>query len=60
MAEKAAEGVPGLTGLRFLDDATMQSLFVFPADMRRPADVRLNRLSDQILVKYHEDWLSAE
>jgi spermidine synthase len=55
-----AKVVDGITGLRFVDDATLRSLFVFPADMRCPPDVRLNRLSDQILVKYHEDWLSAE
>jgi spermidine synthase len=52
--------VPGLTGLRFLDDPTLQGLFVFPGDMRCPADVRLNRLGDQVLVKYHEEWMEEE
>ena len=42
-------GVP----LRFLDDATMRTLFVFPAD-QQPPEVEINRLNDQMLVHYYE------
>lgn len=43
-------------GLRFLNDATMPALFVLPADMS-PVDVEINRLDNQILVRYHEtEW----
>ena len=43
-------------GLRFLDDATIDTLFQFPVDLRRgPQPV--NRLDDQVLVRlYDEDW----
>lgn len=47
--------------LRFLDDAQLRAMFVFPPDMRRPERIEVNRLSDQVLVKYHdEDWARAE
>jgi spermidine synthase len=47
--------------LRFLDDETLRGLFVFPPDMRAPAGIEVNRLSDQVLVKYHEeDWTRSE
>lgn len=45
-------------GLRYLDDATLQSLFVFPRD-QAPADVEPNRLGDQLLVHYYEEDLRA-
>ncbi|MCH9684624.1 MAG: polyamine aminopropyltransferase [Deltaproteobacteria bacterium] len=38
---------------RFLDDATLPTLFVFPADQQPPA-VEINRLNDQLLVHYYE------
>lgn len=39
--------------LRFLDDATLPTLFVFPAD-QAPPPVEVNRLNDQMLVHYYE------
>ncbi|MEM7157350.1 MAG: polyamine aminopropyltransferase [Myxococcota bacterium] len=42
--------------LRFLDDATMSTLFVFPADQRAP-EVEVNRLNNQMLVHYYESDL---
>jgi spermidine synthase len=43
---------PGVT-TRFLDDATLSTLFVFPAD-QQPPEVEVNRLNDQLLVRYYE------
>ncbi|MCA9651229.1 MAG: polyamine aminopropyltransferase, partial [Myxococcales bacterium] len=43
---------PGLHH-RFLDDATLATLFVFPAD-QAPPPVEINRLNDQLLVHYYE------
>ena len=44
--------------LRFLDDASLAQLFVFPRDMALPADPPgPNRLDDQRLVRlYEEEW----
>jgi spermidine synthase len=40
--------------LRFLDDKTMRSLFIFPKDMLPAApDIRANRIDDQVIVKYY-------
>lgn len=44
--------------LQYLTDALLPGLFVFPAD-QRPADVEINRLSDQLLVHYYEEDLRA-
>ncbi|MEX1365772.1 MAG: polyamine aminopropyltransferase, partial [Nannocystaceae bacterium] len=41
---------------RFLDDATLSTLFVFPAD-QAPPPVEINRLNDQLLVHYYESDL---
>lgn len=47
---------PRASGLRFLDPATMRSLFVFGRDMG-PVPVETNRLETQILVQYYEaEW----
>ncbi|MCX4243581.1 spermidine synthase [Paraliomyxa miuraensis] len=43
---------PGVE-MRFLDDATLRTLFVFPAD-QQPPEVEVNRLNDQMLVHYYE------
>ena len=43
---------PGVE-LRFLDDATLRTLFVFPAD-QQPPEVEINRLNEQLLVHYYE------
>jgi len=46
--------LPG--GLRFLDRPTLDSLFLFPPDMRVD-DGPINRLDNQALVRlYEEDW----
>jgi len=45
-----------LTGLRFLSDGMLPSLFVLSSDMA-PVAVEVNRLDNQSLVRYHEaDW----
>ena len=42
--------------LRYLDDATLRAAFVFPPDMS-PIPVEINRLDNQILVRYYEqEW----
>jgi len=42
--------------LRFLNDAAMAAMFVFPADMSR-VPVEVNRLDNQVLVQYYEaEW----
>jgi spermidine synthase len=50
--ERLVPGVPR----RFLSDALLPALFVFPADQPR-LDVESNRLSDQLLVHYYEEDL---
>ena len=45
-------------GLRFLTVANVAGLFDFPVDMQR-IDAEVNRLNDQVLVRYYEhDWKS--
>ncbi|HYI13427.1 MAG TPA: polyamine aminopropyltransferase [Thermoanaerobaculia bacterium] len=39
---------------RFLDDATLAAMFVFPRDMQ-PVEVEINRLDNQMLVRYYEE-----
>lgn len=40
----------------FLDDATLASMFIFPRDMA-PVPVEINRLDNQMLVRYYEhEW----
>jgi spermidine synthase len=46
------------SGLRFLTTKNLASLFDFPVDMQR-MDAEVNRLNDQVLVRYYErDWKS--
>lgn len=40
--------------VRFLDDATLAAMFVFPRDMA-PVPVEINRLDNQMLVRYYEE-----
>lgn len=48
------------TGLLFLTANTLPSLFELPPDMG-PVDVEVNRLDNQVLVRYHEsDWRKFE
>ena len=42
---------------RFLTEAMLPGLFVFPADLQ-PIDVGVNRLNEQLLVHYYEEDLS--
>jgi spermidine synthase len=42
------------TRTRFLDDATLAAMFVFPRDMA-PVPVEVNRLDNQMLVRYYEE-----
>ncbi len=43
-------------GLRFLTISTIPQFFNFPADMT-PVDAEVNRLNDQVLVRYYEkEW----
>jgi spermidine synthase len=42
------------TGLRFLTVAQIPQLFDFPGDMR-PVKAEVNRLNDQVLVRYYEE-----
>jgi spermidine synthase len=44
------------SGLRFLTAALVPELFHFPADMQ-PVEAEVNRLNDQVLVRYYErEW----
>lgn len=54
--EVPARLVPG-PKRRFLDDASLPALFVFPPDLG-PRDVAINRLEDQPLVRYYEQDLA--
>lgn len=45
--------LPAQMKLRFLSDAMLPTMFVFPAD-QQPLDVEINRLNDQMLVHYYE------
>jgi spermidine synthase len=40
--------------MRFLDDSTLAAMFVFPRDMA-PVPVEINRLDNQMLVRYYEE-----
>jgi len=43
-------------GLKFLSLPAMRNMFDFPEDMR-PVTAEVNRLNDQILVRYYEkEW----
>jgi spermidine synthase len=47
-------------GLRFLDAASLPALFVLPPDLG-PVPVEVNRLDNQVLVRYHEtEWRMLE
>ena len=47
-----------LPGLRFLDGPTLGSLFVLGPDLA-PLDAEVNRLNNQVLVRYYEDEWKA-
>jgi spermidine synthase len=49
-----------LPGLRFLDDDGMHAMFVLSADLG-PVPVEVNRLDNQVLVRYYEaEWKKYE
>lgn len=61
LVSKSARPTPerlALADLRFLDDALLPGLFVFPRD-QQPPEVEVNRLNDQLLVHYYEEDLRA-
>jgi spermidine synthase len=41
-------------GLQFLDEPTLATMFVMPPDAG-PLPVEINRLDNQVLVRYYED-----
>ena len=48
------------TGLRFLDDQAMRAMFILSADLG-PVPVEINRLDNQVLVRYYEsEWKRYE
>jgi spermidine synthase len=49
----------GTSGLRYLSDALLPSLFVFPKDMEQIADVPVQRLNDQALIRLYDDELGV-
>jgi spermidine synthase len=47
-------------GLRFLNDQSLAAMFVIPEDLG-PVPVEINRLDNQVLVRYHEsEWRRYE
>jgi spermidine synthase len=47
--------------LKFLNDQSFASMFVFPSDISRIEDVEINRLDNQALVRYYEaEWRRFE
>ncbi|MBO9200902.1 MULTISPECIES: polyamine aminopropyltransferase [Niastella] len=48
-----------LPGLRFLNPATAQQMFVFPQDMRTTQPLAVNKLNNQVLVNYFEEEWNA-
>ena len=54
--------VPSNIDLHFLNDASLASMFEFPADTSRPSDaIEINRLDNQALVRYYElEWRRFE
>jgi spermidine synthase len=48
------------SGLRFLDERVLPTLFVLPEDLG-PVPVQVNRLDNQVLVRYHDaEWKRYE
>ena len=45
-------------GLRFLNDEMLSSMFNLPTDLA-PVDVEINRLDNQVLVRYYESDVGA-
>ena len=57
------KNIPEKLDLKFLNDKTLESLFVFTADTKLPKDeeIEINRLDNQALVRYYEaEWRRFE
>ncbi len=56
------DNVPKSLGLKFLDSASMASMFDFPVDTSKPeSELEINRLDNQVLVRYYEsEWRRFE
>lgn len=47
---------PGVSGLKFLDKAVLEAMFLFPPDMSE-VKTEINRLDNQVLVRYFDqEW----
>lgn len=59
--KRPAYNVPAayLPGLRFLNPATAQQMFVFPQDMQTKQPLAINKLNNQVLVTYFEEEWNA-
>jgi spermidine synthase len=56
-AYKVPEVYPA--GLRFVNPATVQQMFIFPQDMRTAQPLAVNKLNNQVLVDYFEEEWNA-
>ena len=53
--------LPENVEMKFLNDQSFASMFVFPSDISRIEDVEINRLDNQALVRYYEaEWRRFE
>jgi spermidine synthase len=48
-----------VSGLKFVNEATVQQMFVFPQDMRAKQPLAVNKLNNQVLVNYFEEEWNA-
>jgi spermidine synthase len=48
-----------VSGLKFVNAATVQQMFVFPQDMRTKQPLAVNKLNNQVLVNYFEEEWNA-
>jgi spermidine synthase len=48
-----------VSGLKFVNAATAQQMFVFPEDMRAKQPLAVNKLNNQVLVNYFEEEWNA-
>jgi spermidine synthase len=52
---------PANVELKFLNEQSFAAMFVFPSDIARVEDVEINRLDNQVLVRYYEaEWRRFE
>jgi spermidine synthase len=48
-----------VSGLKFVNEETVQQMFVFPQDMRAKQPLAVNKLNNQVLVNYFEEEWNA-